>query len=218
MENPPFAGIPSVVNYLKEWYRKYGRHELWWRRVQLNPYEVFVIETFLWKTRAEIVAEIARKFLEEFPDINTLANASQERLEEIFSNLGLQRRKSSLMIRAAKYIIEKYNGEFPTTYEDLIKIPGVGQYLANAILCFAYNQPVIPVDANVKRVVEKFFNLKIKNLRKLDEKTKNILREIGTTWGNFKEAAWCLIDYGSYLARAEKIFQKSGEPREPVPE
>jgi A/G-specific adenine glycosylase len=118
--------------------------------------------------------------------------------------LGLQKRKSKLLLRAANYIVEKCNGEFPKTYEELVKIPGIGQYLANAILCFAFNQPTIPVDVNVKRVIEKFFKINIKNVRKIDKNISDILKEIGTAWGNFKEAAWCLIDFGSQLASTKK--------------
>jgi len=204
MEDDKVRDVSSLVKYLKRWYWKFGRREIWWRKTRLTPYEVFVIETFLWKTRAESVVELTKKFLQEFPDVRSLARSSTKQLEAKFSNLGLQKRKSELLLRAANYIVEKCDGEFPKTYEELVKIPGIGQYLANAILCFAFDQPTIPVDVNVKRVIEKFFKINIKNVRKIDKNISDILKEIGIAWGNFKEAAWCLIDFGSQLASTKK--------------
>ncbi|MEM2174759.1 MAG: hypothetical protein QXS37_00755 [Candidatus Aenigmatarchaeota archaeon] len=192
--------VSAIVNFLKNWYKKFGRRELWWRRTKLTPYKVFVIETFLWKTRVNSVKNAAREFLLEFPDINSLAKSSPKYLESKFSNLGLQKRRSTLLVKAANYIVQRCGGEFPKTYEELVRIPGVGQYLANAILCFGFGQPTIPVDVNVKKALENLFGTRIKNIRKIDGDVKKILKKIGEAWGDFKEAAWCLIDFGSHLS------------------
>jgi adenine-specific DNA glycosylase len=63
MEDDKVGDVSSLVKYLKRWYWKFGRREIWWRKTRLTPYEVFVIETFLWKTRAESVVELAKKIL-----------------------------------------------------------------------------------------------------------------------------------------------------------
>lgn len=139
---------------LIKWYVLHQR-ALPWRNTN-NVYFIWVSEIILQQTRVEQGLSYYYKFIERFPDIFSLANAKEEEVLKLWQGLGYYTRARN-MHSAAKQIVETYNGEIPSSYEQILKIKGIGKYTAAAILSFGYNLPYPVVDGNVKRVISRFF-------------------------------------------------------------
>lgn len=145
-----------VIPKLLTWYRENHR-ELPWRETS-NPYYIWISEMILQQTRVEQGLPYYYRFLDKFPQINDLANASEQEVLEIWQGLGYYARARN-MYKTAQYVVENCNGVFPNTYDELRKLKGIGPYTAAAIASFAFKQCVPAVDGNVKRVAARFFGL-----------------------------------------------------------
>lgn len=139
-----------AVQPLLYWYRD-NKRALPWREDPL-PYHIWISEIMLQQTRVEAVKEYYRRFLDELPDIASLAAIQEERLLKLWEGLGYYNRARNLK-KAAIMIMEKYQGSMPDTYEELLKLPGIGAYTAGAIASIAFGADVPAVDGNVLRVV-----------------------------------------------------------------
>lgn len=137
-------------------YRLHGR-DLPWRKSQ-NPYSVWVSEVILQQTRVLQGQEYFMTFLRYFPNIHSLANASEQDLLKIWQGLGYYSRALN-MHKAAKTIVEKYHGNFPDTYESIRSLPGIGDYTAAAIASISFGLHLPAIDGNVKRVISRLFGL-----------------------------------------------------------
>jgi A/G-specific adenine glycosylase len=136
---------------LLAWHDSHARRYAWRKKVR-KPYTVFLCEMMGQQTQATRIAEYLSKFLKAFPTPNDLASAKVSQVIKLWQGLGYNRRAINLH-RAANMIVNDYNGKFPKTYGELITLPGVGPYSANAILVFAFEQPVSAIDINVSRVL-----------------------------------------------------------------
>ena len=144
-----FVKLPEA---LLPWYRE-NRRELPWREDK-DPYHIWLSDIMLQQTRVEAVKGYYRRFLQALPTVEALANAPQEQLHKLWEGLGYYSRVRNLN-KAAQVVMKKHNGQFPQTYEDVIALPGIGEYTAGAILSIAFNQPVAAVDGNVLRVISR---------------------------------------------------------------
>jgi len=135
---------------LLEWYRDNARSLPW--RDDPTPYHVWLSEIMLQQTRVAAVLDYYRRFLEEAPDVQTLAALPEERLLKLWQGLGYYNRARNLQA-AARQIMEDHDGVFPSDYESVRALKGVGDYTAGAICSIAFGQPVPAVDGNVLRVV-----------------------------------------------------------------
>lgn len=142
----------DTVPYLLHWY-DYNARVLPWRDAP-KPYYVWVSEIMLQQTRVEAVKGYFERFLETLPDIESLANAPEEKLLKLWEGLGYYNRVRNLQ-KAAKIVMEQYGGELPANYQELLKLPGIGSYTAGAIASIAYQIPVPAVDGNVLRVCKR---------------------------------------------------------------
>lgn len=124
-----------------------------WRETS-DPYELLVAEILLQKTAAEKVESIFTEFLRRYPSLEALADAEQEELAEIIYSLGLQNQRSRALISIGQ---ELEDTGVPADEDELLDLPYVGQYAANATLCFAFGEPRPIVDANVVRVYNRAF-------------------------------------------------------------
>lgn len=111
----------------------------------------------LQQTQVSRVIAYYERFVERFPDVATLAQTSWEDFLPFYAGLGYYRRGRN-MLKTAVLVQEKHNGQFPATFADLVALPGVGNYTANAILSFAYGQPVLAFDTNQQRVWGRLLN------------------------------------------------------------
>lgn len=135
---------------LLEWYRDHARRLPW--RDDPTPYHVWVSEIMLQQTRVAAVLGYYARFMEEVPDVAALAALPEERLMKLWQGLGYYNRARNLQA-AARQIMEEHGGEFPSDYDSVRALKGVGDYTAGAICSIAFGQPVPAVDGNVLRVV-----------------------------------------------------------------
>ncbi|MBD5455557.1 MAG: A/G-specific adenine glycosylase [Lachnospiraceae bacterium] len=142
--------LDRIAAPLLTWYDR-QRRVLPWREDPV-PYHVWVSEIMLQQTRVEAVKPYYDRFMKSLPDIEKLAIAEEEILLKLWEGLGYYNRVRNLN-KAAVEIMEKYGGNMPEDYEDLLKLPGIGSYTAGAIASIAYGKPVPAVDGNVLRVL-----------------------------------------------------------------
>ncbi|UOY10005.1 hypothetical protein [Methanonatronarchaeum sp. AMET6-2] len=133
------------------WYEKEGR-EFPWRETE-NPYEVLIAEAMLQKTSASQVLPIYRDFLKRYPSPNELAGADVDEISDIIYSLGLQNTRARRFKKLGKKIVDAHAGEIPSKKEQLMDLPGIGEYISNAVLTLVFEEERPMVDANVIRVV-----------------------------------------------------------------
>lgn len=143
-------------NKLIDWYLVNAR-DLPWRKTQ-DPYPIWLSEIMLQQTRISQGLPYFFKFIEEFPTVFHLANASEDQVLKLWQGLGYYSRARNLH-STAKYVAYNLNGIFPSTYKKLKTLKGVGDYTASAIASFCYREPVAVVDGNVYRVLSRFFGI-----------------------------------------------------------
>lgn len=129
-----------------------------WRRTK-NPFYILVAEILLQQTDAAKVAKEYSSFIRTFPKPSKLAAASKSSVNKFISRLGLDYRVNRL-ISVARELEKNFNGKVPDTQEKLLKLPGIGPYIANAVLATAYNKRSAVLDTNVIRILYRFFGIK----------------------------------------------------------
>ncbi len=143
------GALPSIVEPLLQWYRRHARVLPW--REDASPYRVWVSEIMLQQTRVEAVKPYFERFLAALPDVAHLAAASDDERYKLWEGLGYYSRVRN-MGKAAQVIMERYGGEFPKNYHEVLSLPGIGAYTAGAICSISYGMPTPAVDGNVLRV------------------------------------------------------------------
>ncbi|NQY66615.1 MAG: A/G-specific adenine glycosylase [Flavobacteriales bacterium] len=143
---------------IRIWYKENRRHLPW--RETINPYKIWLSEIILQQTKVNQGLSYYLKFVEEFPTITHLANASEEKILKTWQGLGYYSRARNLHL-TAKHIQSSLDGTFPTTYDKIIKLKGVGEYTAAAIASFCFKEPKAVVDGNVYRVLARVFNINL---------------------------------------------------------
>ena len=135
-----------------------ARRQFPWRQEGLTPYAVLVSEMMLQQTRAEVVVPYFSRWMQQFPTVEKLASASKEEVIKAWEGLGYYKRAFSLWQMAQRIAWDK-KGVFPSTYEELLEIPGIGSYTAAALMSFAFHKKAAAVDGNVMRVVARLFGI-----------------------------------------------------------
>lgn len=141
---------------LIKWYH-INKRSLPWRDTQ-DPYRIWISEIILQQTRVAQGYEYYLRFIEKLPDISSLAKANEHDILLLWQGLGYYSRARNLHF-AAKTIVEKHNGVFPSNYEEILSLKGIGEYTAAAISSFAYNLPHAVLDGNVYRFLSRFFGI-----------------------------------------------------------
>jgi len=148
--------ILSFRQKLLAWYDKNKRDLPW--RLSKNPYHIWVSEIMLQQTRVDTVIPYYERFLDWFPTVESLANAPEERLLKAWEGLGYYSRVRNMQT-AAQQIMSEFEGKFPSTYEGISSLKGIGPYTAGAISSIAFNIPQPAVDGNVMRVLARLFEV-----------------------------------------------------------
>lgn len=148
--------VSHLMSRLLEWYHN-NRRILPWRKTT-DPYRIWISEIMLQQTRVETAIDYYQRFLCRFPDIHTLALATEDEVLQSWQGLGYYSRARNLH-KAARYLQERYHGTFPDTFEEVMEMPGIGAYTAGAILSIAYNQPYPAIDGNVSRVAARLWGI-----------------------------------------------------------
>ena len=189
----------QIISKLLLWYGR-NKRDLPWRFIQKNnlpnPYYVFVSEYMLQQTTVPTVKTRFEEFIKKWPTLKDLAKTTEPKILRFWSGLGYYSRARNLL-KAAKIIDKNFNSKIPNTYEDLIILPGIGDYTAKAILGIGYNQSVIPLDANIERIFARLYALNqplIKIKKILFEKAQSFLSQKKSS--NLIQS---LMDYGSLI-------------------
>ena len=148
--------ILSFRQKLLAWYDE-NKRDLPWRRSK-NPYHIWVSEIMLQQTRVDTVIPYYERFLDWFPTVESLANSPEERLLKAWEGLGYYSRVRNMQT-AAQQIMSEFEGKFPSTYEGISSLKGIGPYTAGAISSIAFNLPQPAVDGNVMRVLARLFEV-----------------------------------------------------------
>ena len=149
--------VGTFAESIVSWQKLHGRHDLPWQNTH-DPYAIWVSEIMLQQTQVAAVIGYYAKFMQRFPSIAALANATQEEVLQSWSGLGYYSRARNLH-NAAHKIVNDFGGEFPQNFDDIISLPGIGRSTAAAISTFALNAPQPILDGNVKRVFARHFNI-----------------------------------------------------------
>jgi len=152
---PPAPDVAWARRRLLSWYSRHGRR-LPWRTKDAGEYVQIVTEALLQRTRAETVAAFLPQFIQRFPSWSRLARATERQLEASLRPIGLWRRRAR-SLRGLSRAVTAIHGNWPTERQALESMPGVGQYVASAVLLFVHARPEPLLDTNMARVLERLF-------------------------------------------------------------
>lgn len=177
---------------LLRWFKSNRRDYPW--RHEREPYKVIISEVMLQKTNADRVAEVYSKFVERFPDLQSLVRSEDQELMHIMQPLGLHY-KASRLKGLAKLILGEFGGAVPSEKRDLLMLPGVGEYIANAVLCFGFSKRVPLVDSNVVSLYQRILGFQsVKKRPREDEKIWNLAENM-LPLEHYQEYNWALLDF-----------------------
>ncbi len=148
--------LETLRKHLMQWYRK-NQRDLPWRRSN-NPYHIWVSEVMLQQTQVNTVLSYYRRFIKTFPSIKRLAEADLQSVLKIWEGMGYYARARNLH-RAARAVVQDHGGKTPDAWAHFYNLPGVGDYIAAAVLSIAFDKPHAVVDGNVKRVLARLFEI-----------------------------------------------------------
>jgi A/G-specific adenine glycosylase len=185
--------VKSFQDTIWKFYKENGRKHLPWRKTK-DPYKILVSEIMLQQTQADRVIPKYISFLKRFPTVKSLAKSKNKDLLQEWQGLGYNRRALNLK-RTAEII---HATTFPKTYEELLKLPGVGPATAGDIVAFAYNKPAVVIETNIRTVfIYHFFPTQ----DKVSDKELFLLVKETVDSKNPREWYYALMDYGAYLKK-----------------
>ena len=183
------------------WYKN-NKRDLPWRALQRNKlpnsYYIFVSEYMLQQTTVGTVKKRFGEFILKWPTIDSLSSISNSSILSFWSGLGYYSRATNLL-KAAKIIKKNFNSKIPNSYEDLITLPGIGDYTAKAILGIAYNKSVMPLDTNIERILARIYGFQsplIKIKKELKNKSNFFISKNSST-----KLIQAFMDYGSLVCK-----------------
>lgn len=193
--------VAEFNEILWQFYAQQGRHDLPWRQPKreghFDPYKIVVSELMLQQTQVQRVTPKFNEFLMKFPTVEALAAAPLADVLVAWSGLGYNRRAKFLWL-TAQQVCTDHGGHFPKTLPELVALPGIGKNTAGAILAYAFNQPAIFIETNVRTAyIHHFF----KDHTDIPDAAIAALLEQTLDRENPREFYWALMDYGSYLKR-----------------
>ena len=147
--------IPEITHRILNWFEIHGRKHLPWQQDK-TPYRVWISEIMLQQTQVTTVIPYYERFMQRFPQVTDLAKAPQDEVLHLWTGLGYYARARNLH-KAAKMVAEEHGGVFPTDFEQVLALPGVGRSTAGAVLSLSLNQNHAILDGNVKRVLARYY-------------------------------------------------------------
>ncbi|MDE2078831.1 MAG: A/G-specific adenine glycosylase [Patescibacteria group bacterium] len=180
------------------YYKKHGRHALPWRKTR-DPYKVLVSEVMLQQTQVDRVMPFYRDFLKKFPTARALARAPLSDVIRAWQGLGYNRR-AKFLHEAAKAIVAGHGGRVPRGKDALMALPGIGAYTAAAVRAFAFNEPDVFIETNIRTAFIHHFFPKKKNIA---DSALVPYMELTLDRKNPREWYFALMDYGAHLKKTE---------------
>ena len=189
-----------ITKNILKWY-DLNKRSLPWRKktsFQKKQYYTLISEFMLQQTQVTSVIPFFNKFIKDLPSIKSLAKVKEKKLIKLWEGLGYYSRARNLK-KTAQIIIKKFDGKLPNNFEDLITLPGIGNYTANAILAIAFNKPYIPLDGNIERVLKRYLYLKKeKEIHKDNLSQKKVI--FGTS-SRSSDYAQALMELGAIICK-----------------
>ena len=194
-----------ITKKILNWYDNNKRSLPWRARCSAKKKEYFTLvsEFMLQQTQVKTVIPYFNNFLKDIPNFQSLAKVSEAKLLKHWQGLGYYSRAKNLK-KSAKMIIDNYSGRLPNNFEELKKLPGVGDYTASAVLAIAFNQQIIPLDGNIERVLKRILNLKTEE----EIKKENLHKQkffFGKT-SRSSDYAQALMEIGALLCKPKNPY------------
>ena len=146
----------SFSKKVTNWYESHGRHDLQWRKA-ITPYRIWISEIMLQQTQVVTVKPYFKKFIKRYPTLKSIRDASEDEILTLWSGLGFYKRARNIF-QTKEIIHSEYKGRFPKTFDEIIKLPGIGRSTAGAIMSIAHRIPTPILDGNVKRILQRYFS------------------------------------------------------------
>ena len=146
--------VDTFSSNITKWYIQNGRKNLPWRKV-ITPYRIWISEIMLQQTQVKTVIPFYKKFIKKYPNLKSISLATEDDILALWTGLGFYRRAKNIY-RTKEIIKKEYKNKFPSKYEELISLPGIGRSAAGAIMSIAYKESYPILDANVKRVISRY--------------------------------------------------------------
>ena len=189
-----------ITNKILNWY-DINKRSLPWRKKtssKKRQYYTLVSEFMLQQTQVVTVIPYFNRFIENIPDLETLASFENRKLIKLWEGLGYYSRVRNLK-KTAQVIIKDFNKKLPDNFLDLKSLPGIGDYTASAISAIAFNKPFIPLDGNVERVLKRYLYLKKENQIQKDNLIKS--KKVLGTSSRSSDYAQALMELGALICR-----------------
>ena len=189
-----------ITKNILNWYDLNKRSLPWRKKISFKKkqYYTLISEFMLQQTQVTSVIPFFNKFIKDLPSIKSLAKVKEKKLIKLWEGLGYYSRARNLK-KTAQIIIKKFDGKLPNNFEDLITLPGIGNYTANAILAIAFNKPYIPLDGNIERVLKRYLYLKKeKEIQKDNLSQKKVI--FGTS-SRSSDYAQALMELGAIICK-----------------
>lgn len=198
--------VQSEIEYFRskllEWYSANGRN-FPWRKKRTSMYHKVITETLLQRSRAETIAAFYPVFITRFPSWASLASTTEEEIAEFLKPIGIWRRRASTILKLATEM-RRRNGKFPRTREEIEALPGVGQYIANAVLMFAHGEPQPLLDVNMARVLERYFKPRIRADIRYDPYLQQLAKNV-INCNDYAALNWAILDLASMICKARTM-------------
>ncbi|MBD3188843.1 hypothetical protein GF325_18585 [Candidatus Bathyarchaeota archaeon] len=187
-------GDSFFLEHILTWFSQYGR-EFPWRKFDITPFQSLVTELLLQRTKASMVADIHGMFMEKYGKPSLILEAGKSKLQDDLQPLGMHKRRAHSLHTIAMQIKEEHGGKVPEQEQVLLKLPGIGRYIARAVQCFAFGMPVSIVDVNVTRILCRFYSLENKgDNRRNKHLWKKAQAIINREPARAKEINWAMLD------------------------
>jgi len=198
-EGDPYRESTKIVwNCILKWGKENLRNYPW-RDDFNNIYNLLIAEVMLHRTRADQVKPVYEFFIKKYPDFKSIANSDQEDIIKDLYPLGLIWRSSQLH-KMAKEIQEKYDGIIPKDLDKIIELPGVGPYIASAMMCFAHDEKIAVLDTNIVRVISRIFGMKSGDSSRKSKKFKSVMIDL-ISYGEPRKFTLSFIDFAALICR-----------------
>ena len=188
----------NFTSQIDNWYSK-NKRDLPWRKNK-DPYSVWLSEIILQQTKIQQGLPYYTKFIEKYPDVFSLAAANEQDILKLWEGLGYYSRARNLH-KTAKIVATDLNGSFPSTFLQLLKLPGIGKYTASAISSICYEERQAVLDGNVFRLLSRYFDINTpinssQGIKSFEKLSYNLLPKINI--GDYNQA---LMDFGSVICK-----------------
>ena len=189
-----------ITKKILKWY-DLNKRSLPWRKsvsLQKRQYYTLVSEFMLQQTQVSTVIPYFNRFIKDVPNLKALAKVQNKKLIKLWEGLGYYSRARNLK-KTAQNVVKVFKGKLPSNFEDLIFLPGIGNYTASAILAIAFNKPYIPLDGNIERVLKRYLYLKkVKDIKK-----DNLIKKktIFGTSSRSRDYAQALMELGALICK-----------------